>query len=57
MIKMETGSLYKTLFGESKHKIIRGVLVEEGIINNLASIAGLFKLGFEAKKIALTGKY
>lgn len=57
MIKMERGSLYKTLFGESKHKIIRGVLVEEGIINNLASIAGLFKLGFEAKKTALTGKY
>ena len=57
MIKAKTGSLYKKLFGESKHKIISGVLVEKGITNNLASIVGLFKLGLEAKKIALTGKY
>ena len=57
MIKAKTGSLYKKLFGESKHKIISGVLVEEGITNNLASIVGLFKLGLQAKKIALTGKY
>ena len=53
---VETGNLYKALFGVSTHKIIRRVLVEEGITKYLAtteyhaSIAGLFKLEFQAKK-------